>query len=448
VVTRHRVTTLAWIAVVAVAAGCALHGETIRRTPVPEISLPLAFEPTHALSDKAAWFEAKILRQHLTTEGLLAYRIDPARAQLTPTAIADMAIWSGVYLAAESFRHQAAPSPEAHDRVGTLIGGLAALESISGEPGVLARAIMRRDALGAFNGLEWHPSAANPDVMWMSNASVDQLDGILFGAGVAFDALDDGPARRRLVAAVDGIVGAMVDHGMTLRNVGGKRTKHGDLTCGMRTENLNCLIALSAVKVAHHVTGDDRFAEAYQRLVRRGYPEHAVAARDRWWERWTGANHSDNNLAFLAYYNLIRYETDPRLSELYQKSLRRAWSVVRREKNPFFTFVYHAVTPRSEWDAAALDDARDTLLRFPTEESRYDPEALARGCVSPRVDRLNRRQACAPLPMDERPQAAVEWNQNPARIERGTRDRAGYSGFDFLVAYWLGRARGFIAAEA
>jgi hypothetical protein len=359
-----------------------------------------------------------------------------------------MAIWSGVYLAAESFRYQAERSPEARDRIGVLIDGIAALNAVAGEPGVLARAIVPRDTGRSYAGKEWHASAVIPGVKWMSNASVDQLDGILFGAGAAFDALEDGEARRRLVAAVDGIVGGMVEHDMTLRDVGGQRTKHGDLTCGMRTENLNCLIALSAVKVAHHVTGSERFAEAYRTLVRRGYPEHAVAARDRWWERWTGVNHSDNNLAFLAYYNLIRYETDPRLSALYQQSLLRAWSVVRREKNPFFTFVYHALTPRSAWDAAALDDAKDTLVRFPTMESRYDPEALARGCVASRLDRLNRRQACAPLPMDERPQAAVEWNQNPSRMERGTRDRAGYSGFDYLVAYWMGRAHGFIPAEA
>ncbi|MFZ5862140.1 MAG: hypothetical protein ACOYXR_04775 [Nitrospirota bacterium] len=436
------------VAVAVVLAGCALQGSQVRRSPAPDVSLPLAFDSTHALSDKAAWFEAKILRQHLTPEGLLAYRIDPAREALTPTAIVDMAIWSGVYLAAESFRYQAERSPEAHARMSALVDGIAALESIAGERGVLARAIIPRNTGLSFEGKEWHPSSANPDAMWMSNASVDQLDGIMFGAGVAFDALEDGEARRRLVAAIEGIVGGMVEHDMTLRDVGGTRTKHGDLTCGMLTENLNCLIALSAVKVAHHVTGSERFAEAYRTLVRRGYPEHAVAARDRWWEGLTGVNHSDNNLAFLAYYNLIRYETDPRLSALYQQSLRRAWSVVRREKNPLFTFVYHAVTPRSEWDAAALEDAKDTLLRFPTMESRYDPEVLARGCVSPRLDRLNRRQACEPLPMDERPQVAVEWNQNPSRIERGTRDRAAYSGFDYLVAYWLGRAHGFIPAAA
>jgi hypothetical protein len=277
---------------------------------------------------------------------------------------------------------------------------------------------------------------------------VDQLDGIVFGAGAAFDALDDGPERRRLVAAIGGIVGGMVEHGMTLQDLGGQRTKHGDLTCGVFTESLNCLIALSAVKVAHHVTGSERFAEAYRALVQRRYPEHAVSARDRWWEGVTGVNHSDNNLAFLAYYNLIRYETDPRLSALYQRSLERAWSVVRREKNPLFTFVYHSLAPRSEWDAPALADAMDSLERFPTLESRYDPEALASGCIAHRLDRLRRRQACAPLPMDERPQVAVEWNQNPARLEPGTRTREAYSGFDYLVAYWLGRTHGFVGADA
>jgi hypothetical protein len=43
---------------------------------------------------------------------------------------------------------------------------------------------------------------------------------------------------------------------------------------------------------------------------------------------------------------------------------------------------------------------------------------------------------------------AVEWNQNPARLEPGTRDRGAYSGFDYLVAYWLGRTHGFVAADA
>ncbi len=426
---------------------CSIHDRHVR-TPPPDVTLPLTADRPNALADKAAWFEAKIIRQHLTPEGLLAYRIDPAKEQLTPTATADMAIWSGVYLAAEAFRYEATKSPDAHAQIGVLTGGIETLMTVSGEPGVLARSIVRRDGARVYEGPRWHPSPTRPELMWMSNVSVDQITGIMFGVGAAFDALEDGPLRRRVVDATDVIVGDIVDHGMTLQDPHGERTKHGDLTCGAFTENLNCLIALSAVKVAHHVTGSERFAEAYRTLVRRGYPEHAVAARHRWWERVTGVNHSDNNLAFLAYYNLMRYETDPRLSALYQESLQRAWSVVRREKNPFFTFVYHALAPESQWDAAALADAMDSLERFPTEESRYDPEALENGCIAHRLDRLRRRQACAPLPMDERPQVAVEWNQNPARLEPGIRDRGAYSGFDYLVAYWLGRAHGFIGSDA
>ncbi len=432
---------------VLIVAACSIPGGRVR-TPPPDVTLPLTADRSSALADKAGWFEAKIVRQHLTPEGLLAYRIDPAKETLTPTATVDMAAWSGVYLGAESLRYQVTRSPDAEVQVGVLIGGIEALMTVSHEPGVLARSIVRRDAGKSFDDEHWHPSATRSDLMWMSNVSVDQVTGIMFGVGAAFDAVEDGPLRRRVVEATRVIVGDIVDHGMTIRDVHGNPTKHGDLTCGAFTENLNCLIALSAVKVAHHVTGSERFAEAYRTLVRRGYPEHAVAARHRWWERVTGVNHSDNNLAFLAYYNLIRYETDPRLSALYRQSLQRAWSVVRRERNPFFTFVYHALAPKSEWDAEALADAMDSLERFPTMESRYDPEALASGCIAHRLDRLRRRQACAPLPMDERPQVAVEWNQNPARLEPGTRDRGAYSGFDYLVAYWLGRVHGFVGSDA
>jgi hypothetical protein len=428
----------------AILTSCVSDGRRVERSP-RDVVLPLAVaDRALALSEKAAWFETKILDQHMTPEGLLAYRIDPAKEELTPTATADMAIWSGVYLGAEALRYLTTKSPDAHSRINDLVGGIEALIAVSGEPGVLARAIVRRDGPKVYEGPRWHPSPTRPELMWMSNVSVDQLAGIMFGVGAAFDALEDGPLRRRVVEATEAIVGDIIAHGMTLQDPRGEQTKHGDLTCGAFTENLNCLIALSAVKVAHHVTGGVRFAEAYRTMVRRGYPEHAVAARHRWWERVTGVNHSDNNLAFLSYYHLMRYETDPRLAALYQRSLARAWSVVRREKNPFFTFIYHALAPGSQWDANALADALDSLERFPTAESRYDPEALERGCIAHRLDRLRRRQACAPLPMDERPQVAVEWNQNPARLEPGTRDRAAYSGFDYLAAYWLGRAHEFI----
>ncbi|MEO5657283.1 MAG: hypothetical protein ABIO65_08035 [Nitrospiria bacterium] len=418
------------------------------RTPGPAagIVLPLAFEHRHALADKAAWFEDKIGRSHLTSHGLLAYQIDPQRDDAFPTARADMAIWSGVYLAAEAFRYQATRSTDASDRLDVLVGGIESLVRVTGKPGLLARSIRRREGSEPLTD-HWHRSPTDPDVLWLGNVSVDQLDGIVFGAGAAFDALDDGPSRRRVVEWTRAVVGHLVDHDMRIEDITGRPTKHSDFTCGFLSESLNCLIALSAVKVAHHVTGEERFERAYAALVRRGYAERAVAARRPWWERVTGVNHSDNHLAFLAYYHLIRYEEDPRLLDLYHRSLRRAWSVVRREKNAFFTLVYHSLTPRSGWDHAALADAVETLTRFPTASSRYDPEATR--CMAARADRLGRPQTCRPLPIDERPPASVEWNQNPSRWGRGgTGDRRAFSGFDFLTAYWLGRAHGFIPGDA
>jgi hypothetical protein len=398
-----------------------------------------------ALRAKALLFEEKIGRRHLTPEGLLAYAIDPGREPVHPTAFADMAIWSGTYLAAEGFRWMTTGESGAEDRIRTLASGIELLVTVSGKPGLLARGVRRVDRLDAIAG--WRVSDHRPDLAWLGDVSVDQVDGVLFGAGVAYDATSDPAIRKTLAGWGAAIVDHLLEHRMTIEDVGGRGTKHGDLTCGLFSEDLNCLIALSAVKVAHHLTGEPRFAKAYEMLVHRGYPERAVSARRPWWEWWIGVNHSDNNLAFLAYYNLIRYETDPGLKALYLRSLDRAWSVVRRDRNPFFTYLYFGLRPAAEKEPA-LEEAMESLIRFPADPKGYQapsPEGL---CVSRMVDRFGRGQACGPLPINERPPTPIQWNENPARLgPTGMRSEA-FSGVDYLLAYWLGRAHGFVSPGA
>jgi len=440
------VASLACLSTVLALHACGVGARTVVSGTGP-VSLPLVSAATHDLSQKASWFEDKIRRQHLTPEGLLAYEIDSTREEVHPTAFADMAIWSGGYLAAEAFRFQATGERDAAQRVFLVASGINRLVEVTGKPGLLARALKRNDISGLMEP-KWHASSVDSNLIWYADVSADQVDGVLFGAGVAYDALENVSERRLVANWASAIVGHIVDHKMTIEDIGGARTRHGDFTCGWRSEPLNCLVALSAVKVAHHVTGEERFARAYESLVARGYARRAVSARRPWWERWTGVNHSDNNLAFLAYYNLIRYEQDPVLLDLYRQSLRRAWSVVRREKNPFFTFVFHALVPQSEWDRTALYEAVDTLRRFPTERRSLAPNARPDQCIAAARDRFGRKQACEPVPIDERPQASMEWNGNPYRLEGGQDDRMAYSGFDYLLAYWLGRSQGFIGPDA
>ena len=51
-----------------------------------------------------------------------------------------------------------------------------------------------------------------------------------------------------------------------------------------------------------------------------------------------------DQLALWCYWNLLRFETDPVLKSVYRRSLERSWEIIRVEQQPWFNFVYGALT--------------------------------------------------------------------------------------------------------
>ena len=408
-------------------------------------------ETAQRLAEKAAWHEDRIGRRHLTSTGVLAYQADVRRVDgdAAPMAYADMAIWTGMYVAAESMRYLVTADPDAIDRLDRAIDGLTLLHQVTNTPGFPARAVQRpTDPHDA--SVYWVVGSGRfSEYRWLGDTSVDQVLGLLYGYGWAFDATDDATRRRRVAADVTAIVDRLVAHGMQIVGADGRRVKHGDLTAGLFAENLNALIALALVKTAAHVAPDGPYERIYRDLAeRKGYARRALAARDRWWEFVTGVNHSDNNLAVLAYDALLRYERDPRLRDLYHAGLRRTWNVASREGNALMTGI--AVAHGVPVDQTAVRAAIASLVDFPLEQRDVEVMNSRRAdvCVAHRRDRTGDLQACAPLPMSERPRGPFEWNQNPYRLDRSGRGELEFSGLGYLVAYWLGRHVEFIEAPS
>jgi hypothetical protein len=405
-----------------------------------------------SLTEKAVQLELLIQKRHLTPEGLLAYGISlatPEAEDITGMAFSDMAIWSGCYVAAEAFRYAVTGDPVVKEQGRKSVEGLHLLQNVTGKPGLLARGVKQWDEKNPEVGRDWHRGAGLfSHYQWLGDVSVDQVDGVIFGYAVAYDLVGDEVLRQSIRIHVAAIADHIIDHGMTIQDVDNERTKHGDLTAGFFSEPLNALIALAVVKAAHHMTKDERYQQYYLHLVHEeGYHKRAVKARDPWWEIFTGVNHSDNNLAFLAYYTLLRYEKDPLLLGYYLKSLNRAWNVVREEGNPLFTFIYYALSPTQNRDRRVLDQALETLRLFPVERRNYRV-VNSRGsnlCISLRRDRFGRKQACQPVPMNRRPADVFEWKENPYRLDEGGEGNLEFSGVDYLLPYWMGRYHGFIS---
>ncbi|MCP4639798.1 MAG: hypothetical protein GY851_05170, partial [bacterium] len=169
---------------------------------------------------------------------------------------------------------------------------------------------------------------------------------------------------------------------------------------------------------------------------------------------------TDDNMAFMNYYHLIRYETDPKLLSMFQRALYTHWQYERRERNPFANFVYAACClgeiHRDQWGERDLSppgqcfaDSVDTLKRFPLDLIDWPMSNAHRIDLVPFRDGFGRptgkggRSDGKVFPIDER--HYVYWGLDPWALMytgNGTRLR---EGVPYLLAYYMGRAHGFIA---
>ena len=104
--------------------------------------------------------------------------------------------------------------------------------------------------------------------------------------------------------------------------------------------------------------------------------EHSYAANTfnpKWSLGYGTGNQSDDEMAFMCYYNLLRYETDPAVRKFYEYSLSWYWSLERPECNPLFNFVFAAV-----WDGTIGYPVQIRAATRPRRRGRYAQTISAR----------------------------------------------------------------------
>src|SRR5215510_14411061 len=262
----------------------------------------------------------------------------------------------------------------------------------------------------------------------------------MYVAAEAFRYKVTGEAEKRKIR---GVVARMTDHILNnnyqLIDVDGKRTRWGwwgpeEIWADPDETGLRALHILSHLRVAHHITGNPRYEQAYNELIsKRRY--HLLTRNQK--VNYPGhVNHSDDELAFLSYYPLLNYETDPKLRGVYVQSLERSWQVERPERNPLWNFIYAVGSGSKEF---GRDEAVRTLREIPMDQISWTVTNLHRLDVPMDVlnDRFDRKQTLIVLPYDELPMN--KWNGNPYRIDGGNGGRSEGGGVYFLLPYWMGR---------
>ena len=394
-------------------------------------------------------------------------------------------LWTGMYGAGECFAYAATKDPQAKQRAVAAFEAVRFLSQVTqggtppALPGFPARTILPTDGEdpnqvayarragprtpAARPAVESHhprwPKSADGKWYWKCDTSSDELDGHYFLYAVYYDLVAETEAEKsRVRDVVLAITDHLIDHDFQLIDHDGQPTRWArfspeELNGGLfwAGRGLNSLSILSYLKVAEHVSGGGaKYREAYDQLVR----EHSYATNvtDPKLQNGPGSgNQSDDEMAFMCFYNLLRYEQDTRLLALYNIALRRIgrWRSRRPARcstscspPPTRAEPLRTSPATASWSPrippSCLDDAVDTLVRYPLDRfdwgyrnsHRLDIVPLPGHLLDSRPQRAARRDGRV-LPIDER---FVEyWNHDPWSADSAGEGRTLADGASFLL---------------
>jgi hypothetical protein len=396
------------------------------------------------LDDKARTFVERVQARHdrwgLTATSQLRVPGDVSTNQ--PVSSDNDGLWTAMYVAAECFRYQVTSDPGARNNARRGMEAIMRLESITGIPGFPARSFIRVGEDVQPRDGEWHDT---PDKAWRwkGDTSSDEIVGHYFVYPLYFELVADDGEKAALRGVIDRITNHIVDNRYQLIDVDGQRTRWGwwgpDAIWDDPDETgLRALHLLSHLRVALRLTDNPQFRAKYQRAYDELIQTHKYHLLTRNQKIMVPGhiNHSDDELAFLSYYPLLRYETDPQLVEVYKQSLERSWQIERPERNPLWNVIYAAGTGAREFDRA---ESLRTLQQIPMDTIGWTVTNSQRQDVpiDPMSDRFARRQALIVLPYDELPMS--KWNGNPYNLDGGNGGASEDDGAYFLLPYWMGR---------
>jgi hypothetical protein len=456
---------------------------------------------TMTLAEKAEHYENEIDRYiRRTPFGYVAEASLPKAGDRSSAIAHDSdndGLWTAMYGAGECFAYAATRDSRALARARRAFEALRFLQKVtqggthSPPAGFVARTIrpvdwpdpnqgrlerdrqeQQQDRLWKVYEPRW-PKSADGKWYWKSDTSSDELDGHFFFYPLYFELCAETEAERdRVREVVRHLTDHLIEHDFTLVDHDGRPTRWGIFGPQFLNRDpdwwpergLNSLSILSYLAGAAYITGDPKYSEASRRLIdEHGYAQNAMYPKV---QHGPGSgNQSDDEMAFMCFYTLLRYSSDDRLKSQIRTSFFRYWSNEAAELNPFFNFAYAAhnldATGSSPWGPFPLKPWGDWL---------GDSMATLRGISLDRVDwphRNSHRLDLEPL----RPPAARDfeeadrnrrgyrvngkvlpaenrhfghWNTDPWQLDYGGSGHELSAGTVFLLPYYMGLYHGFI----
>ena len=454
------------------------------------------------LAEKAEFYEQEIERYiKRTPYGYVAeapLRKPGDKSTADPQDSDNDGLWTAMYGAGECLAYGATKDPKAKERAKKAFEALRFLQKVTQgcahapPKGYIARTIrpvewpdpnvgrlegdrreQQRDKLWKVYEPRW-PKSADGKWYWKSDTSSDELDGHYFFYPLYYDLCADTDAEReRVREVVRDVTDHLLTHRFVLIDHDGKPTRwaiYGPQYLNhdpfwWLERGLKSLSILSYLAVAEHVCGDPKYAAAARELIDRdGYAHNAMHPKV---QHGPGSgNQSDDEMAFMCYYGLLRCSNDTTLKTMMRYSFYRYWLNEAPEMNPFFNFAYAALslntTATSPWGAFPVspwpgwhEDSMATLYGFPLDRLDWPLRNSHRLDVTP-LSRTRSRDVESPdeprqrgsrvngkvLPVENR--QFNHWNTDPWELNYGGNGGELAAGTVFLLPYYMGLYHGFI----
>ncbi|MBL9134939.1 MAG: hypothetical protein JNK85_03680 [Verrucomicrobiales bacterium] len=454
------------------------------------------------LAAKAAFYEDEIEKYIKRTEFGYTSEVglsEPGdRSKIHYSDSDNDGLWTGMYGAGECFAYAATRKPEFKDRARKAFEALRFLQKVTqGGPhsppkGFVARTIRpadwpdpnvgrlesdRRerasgDRLWKVYEPRW-PKSADGKWFWKSDTSSDELDGHYFFYARYYDLVADDAEKARVREVVRDLTDHLVAHDFSLVDHDGTPTRWGVFGPKYLNQDpnwwvergLNSLSIVSYLAVAEHMTGDRKYAEAARTLIEaHGYGPNITHPKTQFGVG--SGNQSDDEMAFMCFYNLMSYSRDPQWREKWLFAFHAYAALELPEMNPFFNFAYAPFGkgqkfsnpwgdfPVDPWDGW-LEDSLATLRGFPLDRVNWPhrnshrldlvslPPQQSTDMYEPGRRGRGHRVNGKVIPVAER--HFGHWNTDPWRLDYGGDGRELASGVVFLLPYYLGLHHGFIA---
>lgn len=340
--------------------------------------------------------------------------------------------------------------------------------------GFVARSLVRDDEGDVYTSKltsdRWVKQAyRGRDYVWKNDTSSDEYAGHFFGFPLFHDLCAKTAEEKAEVATrMRQIADYLIAGQFLLYDLDGEPTTFGrwkDLAASIVAPNdcasrfplelcfsslggggwLNAMEILGHLLATWHVTGDQKYYDAYEALyVDQRYGE-LIPLRETTVTVTEPAiaNHSDHELALLAYFTLLRYEPDEGRRARLTKSILDFQAYERRERNPWSVSVVASGVPLSEAQDPGLDDALETLRVWPEDWRTWRTDNSHRLDAGRWPDDRHRRpQFDAVFPYDEL--KTMKWNTSPYAVEGGGSGRSVLAPTPWLIAYWKLRYYGVL----